>query len=41
MMKDENITETEELPEFEIFDYRDVINVLAYTLMSTGMSQNI
>ena len=35
-MVDQNITESEELPEFEIFDYRDVINVLTYTLMSTG-----
>ena len=32
-----NDTETQDLAEFEVFDYRDVVNVISYTLMSSGL----
>ena len=30
-------TETPDLEEFEVFDYRDVVNVISYTIMSSGL----
>ena len=32
-----NKTETRDLEEFEVFDYRDVVNVISYTIMSSGL----
>ena len=32
-----NDTETQDLAEFEVFDYRDVVNVISYTIMSSGL----
>ena len=32
-----NDTEAQDLAEFEVFDYRDVVNVISYTLMSSGL----
>ena len=31
-----NDTETPDLAEFEVFDYRDVVIVISYTIMSSG-----
>ena len=30
-------TESPDLAEFEVFDYRDIVNVISYTLMSSGL----
>ena len=32
-----NDTESPDLAEFEVFDYRDVVNVISYTLMISGL----
>ena len=32
-----NVTETPDLAEFELFDYRDIIMVTSYSIMSSGV----
>ena len=31
-----NATDTPDLADFEVFDYRDIVNVISYTFMSSG-----
>ena len=32
-----NATETPDLSEFEVFDYRDIVIVISYSVMSSGL----
>ena len=35
-----NATETPDLSEFEVFDYRDIVIVISYSVMSSGQRQS-